>query len=240
MAAFASQAAEAIVKAGYYRQIEKLSLKNDTQFREFTKALARTVDAKDPYTYGHSESVTRYSLMIAKEMRLDREQTRAIEIGGQLHDMGKIGISEYILNKPDRLTDEEFKSIQRHPEIAADILKDTKSLKDIRDLILHHHERFDGTGYPAGLKGKEIPLGARILTVADSYDTITSHRAYRRSLSKEEALDEIRKKSGTQFDPEIVRAFLKVINARQKKFETLNKRQAGSGELLTRVFKKAS
>ncbi|MDP1808408.1 MAG: GAF domain-containing protein, partial [Actinomycetota bacterium] len=132
MSAFAAQAAEAIMKAGHYREIEKLSLQNDTQFREFIKALSKTVDAKDPYTYGHSEVVTSYSMEVAAELGLSGEETRSIEIGGRLHDMGKIGVPENILNKPGKLTEEAFASVRRHPEIAADILKDTESLKDIR------------------------------------------------------------------------------------------------------------
>lgn len=241
MIAFAAQAAEAIVKAGYYRQIEKLSLKNDIQFREFTKALARTVDAKDPYTYGHSETVTRYALEIAKEMGLDKQQLRSIEIGGRLHDMGKIGVSESILNKPGPLTEQEYQSVKRHPEIAADILKDTKSLKDIRDLILYHHERFDGRGYPVGLKGKEIPLGARILAIADTFDTITTKRAYRQALSRKDAIEEIKKSSGVQFDPNIVKVFLKVLRRRKlRMIDGKNKRIHGLSPGLPRIVRKAS
>ncbi len=215
MIAFAAQAAEAIEKAGYYNKIEKLSIKNDNQFKEFTKALAKTVDAKDPYTYGHSEAVTNYTLQIAKEMGFNEEKLRLLEIGGRLHDMGKIGVAEHILNKPGGLTDEEFKEIQRHPEIGARILQDTSSLKGIRDLILYHHERFDGKGYPTGLKGKDIPLGARILAVADTFDAMTSHRAYRKALSRKVAVAEIKKCSGTQFDPEIVDVFLKVLEKKR-------------------------
>ncbi|MDP1809137.1 MAG: GAF domain-containing protein, partial [Actinomycetota bacterium] len=212
MNAFAAQAAEAITKAGHYREIEKLSLQNDTQFREFIKALSKMVDAKDPYTFGHSEVVTRFSVEVAAELGLSDEETRSIEIGGRLHDMGKIGVSENILNKPGKLTKEEFASVRRHPEIAADILKDTESLKDIRDLILYHHEHYDGTGYPAGLMGDEIPLGGRILAVADAYDTMMSQRAYREPMSKEAAVAELLRCRGSQFDPRIVDCFLKVIS----------------------------
>ena len=215
MMAFAAQAAEAIEKAGYFSRIKKLSVKNDNQFKEFTKALARTVDAKDPYTYGHSEAVTNYTLQIAKEMGFNDEKLRLLEIGGRLHDMGKIGVAEHILNKPGGLTDEEFKEIQRHPEIGARILQDTSSLKGIRDLILYHHERYDGNGYPTGLKGKDIPLGARIMAIADTFDAMTSHRAYRKALSRKIAITEIKKNSGTQFDPEVVQAFLKVLEKKR-------------------------
>jgi len=217
MSAFAAQAAEAIVKADHYREIEKLSLQNDTQFREFIKALSRTVDAKDPYTFGHSEVVTRFCLEIADELGLDEQETRSIEIGGRLHDMGKIGVSENILNKPGKLTEEEFASVRRHPEIAADILKDTESLKDIRELILYHHEHYDGTGYPAGLEGEDIPLGARILAVADAYDTMMSRRAYREPMPKEAAVEELKRCRGSQFDPRIIDIFLKVISRHRLK-----------------------
>lgn len=215
MNAFASQAAEAIEKAGYYQKIERLSITNDNQFKEFTKALAKTVDAKDPYTYGHSEAVTNYTLQIAEEMGFNEEKLRLLEIGGRLHDMGKIGVAEHILNKPGGLTDEEFKEIQRHPEIGARILQDTSSLKGIRDLILYHHERFDGKGYPTRLKGKDIPLGARIMAVADTFDAMTSHRAYRKALPRKVAVAEIKNCSGTQFDPEIVDVFLKVLEKKR-------------------------
>jgi len=211
--AFAAQAAEAIVKAGHYRQIEKLSLQNDRQFREFIKALSRTVDAKDPYTFGHSEEVTRYCLAIAQALALGEQDTRDIEIGSRLHDMGKIGVPEAILNKPGKLDPRELATVQRHPEIAADILKETESLKDIRDLILYHHEHWDGSGYPAGLKGEEIPLGSRILSVADSYDAMCSRRAYRAPLPQQTAVAELKRCAGAQFDPDIVKVFLAVIDS---------------------------
>lgn len=211
MSAFAAQAAEAIVKAGHYQQIENLSIQTDRQFREFTKALSRTVDAKDPYTYGHSEQVTRLCLAIADSLDLDEQETRTIEIGSRLHDMGKIGVPEAILNKPGKLTPEEMAIIRRHPEIAADILKDTESLDEIRELILHHHEKWDGSGYPAGLKGEEIPLGSRILSIADAYDAMLSHRAYRDPLPKHVAINELKRVSGTQFDPQIVESLLAVV-----------------------------
>ncbi len=213
MNAFAAQAAEAIVKAGHYREIEKLSLQNDRQFREFIKALSKTVDAKDPYTYGHSEEVTHLCLEVAEAMGLDERQTRSIEIGSRLHDMGKIGIPEAILNKKGKLSPEELRTVQRHPEIAADILKDTESLKDIRDLILYHHEHWDGSGYPAGLKGQEIPLGSRILAVSDAYDAMISRRAYREPLPRDAAAAELRRNAGRQFDPLIVDLFLRIISA---------------------------
>ncbi|MCK4267629.1 MAG: GAF domain-containing protein [Actinomycetia bacterium] len=213
--AFASQAAEAIIKADHYHQIENLSLKNDNQFREFVRALARTVDAKDPYTYGHSEAVTRFSVLIAEKMGLKEEEKRAIEIAGRLHDLGKIGVSEVILNKPGLLSKDEYKSVKRHPLVGAKILKYTDSLTDVRNLILFHHERFDGSGYPDGLKGEEIPLSARILTVADSFDTMMSKRPYRDSLTKAQAIEELTKCSGTQFDPKIVETFLGILRSKK-------------------------
>lgn len=212
MIAFASQAAEAIARTGYFQQIQKLSLENDRQFREFTRALARTVDAKDPYTYGHSDAVTRYALAITRELHLDKRLRREIEISGRLHDIGKIGIPEQILNKPSRLTDEEYRDIKRHPEIAAAILKDTSSLQSIKQVILFHHERYDGSGYPAGLKGEDIPLGARILAVCDAFDTMTSDRSYRKSLGLEKARQELIDGKGAQFDPAIVDAFITIID----------------------------
>lgn len=212
MTAFAAQAAEAIVRTGYFEQIQKLSLENDRQFREFTRALARTVDAKDPYTYGHSDAVTRYAISIAQELKLDKRQRRDIEISGRLHDIGKIGISEYILNKPSRLSEKEFEDIKKHPEIAAAILKDMSSLQSIKQVILFHHERYGGGGYPTGIRGEEIPLGARILSVCDAFDTMTSDRAYRKSLGIEKARQELIDGKGTQFDPAIVDAFISIVD----------------------------
>lgn len=180
------------------------------------RALAAAIDAKDPYTRGHSERVATYALMIAERMGLSSEQKDALEMASYLHDIGKIGISEDILLKPGKLSDEEMGRMRHHPLIGANILKPVSFPWPILPVVRHHHEHFDGSGYPAGLRGEEIPLLARILTVADSYEAMTSDRPYRRGRSTEEAITELRSCSGSQFDPKIVEAFVDVLELIQR------------------------
>jgi HD-GYP domain-containing protein (c-di-GMP phosphodiesterase class II) len=173
-------------------------------------ALAATVDAKDPYTYGHSHDVTDFSIAIAEEMGLDEAEIRTLRMAAVLHDIGKIGIDGAILRKPGRLTDDERAEMNRHPVIGADIVAPLDFLKDAMPLILFHHERYDGSGYPSGVSGEAIPLGARIIAAADSFNAMTSTRTYRAAMSLDEALAELRANAGTQFDPAVVDAFLRV------------------------------
>jgi putative nucleotidyltransferase with HDIG domain len=179
------------------------------------RALAAAIDAKDPYTRGHSERVATYALMIAERMGLASEQKDALEMASYLHDIGKIGISEDILLKPGKLSDEEMGQMRHHPLIGANILKPVSFPWPILPVVRHHHEHYDGGGYPAGLRGEEIPLLARILTVADSYEAMTSDRPYRRGRSTEEAIAELKRCSGSQFDPKIVEAFVEVLELAQ-------------------------
>lgn len=176
-------------------------------------ALAATVDAKDSYTYGHSRKVSEYAIRIAEDMKLPEEQINNIRTAGLLHDIGKIGIPDSILNKQASLTLAEWGPIKTHPEIGVEILRHVIELENCLPLILHHHERFDGKGYPSGLIGDSIPLGARILTIADSYDAMTTPRPYRGRMSCEDALCELQKHSGTQFDPELVERFCCIVKA---------------------------
>jgi len=184
------------------------------EYRSTLGALAAAIDAKDPYTHGHSERVTRFALLTAKALRLTRKDLDSLEYGGLLHDVGKIGISDSILTKTGRLTIEEFAILKRHPAIGGDILKNIAFLADARELVVHHHEKYDGSGYPDGLKGLDIPLGARILAVADAFDAMTSDRPYRHSLGTSAALEELRLYSGTQFCPEASNAFVAAVTAR--------------------------
>ncbi len=170
------------------------------------------IDAKDPYTRGHSRRVAMYAAEIAKRMRLSEDEVQNIYYAGLLHDAGKISVPDAVLNKPGRLTEDERRQIQDHTIAGGKMLKTMTSLRGIRETALYHHERYDGTGYPEGLKGASIPLYARIVGVADSYDAMSSNRVYRRHLNKDEIIEEIQKGSGTQFDPDIVIYMVDMIN----------------------------
>jgi len=165
--------------------------------------LANSIEAKDPYTRGHCQRVMEISCELARALKLSEEEIKDLRYAAILHDIGKIGISANILNKPGKLTDEEFNEIKKHPLIAYNILKDVEFLKNGLNAILQHHERYDGKGYPNGLKGDEICIFARIMCVADAFDAMTSDRPYRKGMDMESALKEIKRCSGTQFDPEI-------------------------------------
>ena len=181
-------------------------------YKSTIKALAATIDAKDPHTRGHSQRVTEYALMGAAALSLPPEELEVLEYAGILHDMGKIGIAESILTNPGPLAPEEWEIMRRHPRIGANILEEIPFLEKARRLVLHHHERYDGNGYPDGLKREDIPLGARLLAVADAYEAMTSPRPYReRPLTHKEALEELERNMGTQFDPEVATVFVDVV-----------------------------
>jgi putative nucleotidyltransferase with HDIG domain len=173
-------------------------------------ALISAVDAKDTYTCGHSERVALLSRRLAKQAQLSDHEVERIYMAGLLHDVGKIGVPEAVLQKAGRLTDEEFAEIKKHPEIGARILRDIKQIEDIIPGVMHHHERWDGRGYPCGLAGEDIPLMGRIICLADCFDAMTSSRTYRKALPFETALEEIRRCAGTQFDPGLAEAFLQI------------------------------
>lgn len=177
------------------------------------KVLAKAIDAKDHYTLSHSEFVAKYAVAIAEEIHLSTREIEVITEACELHDLGKIGIADSLLCKPSSLTPQEWEEIRRHPVTAAKILEPLNFLNDVIELIRQHHEHYDGSGYPAGLKGEEILLGARIIHLADAYEAMTTPRAYRKTpFTKEEALYEIKRKSGTQFDPKVVEAFLRIAD----------------------------
>lgn len=176
------------------------------------KTLISVINAKDKYTYGHIERVVVYARMLAEKLELNEEEKKNLIYGAYMHDIGKINISKDILNKRMALTDEEWNILKQHPNEGVEIIKSVDSLQDISSVILYHHERYDGKGYPDNLKGEEIPYNARILTVVDSFDAMTSERPYNKRKTYGEAIDELRRCSGTQFDPKIAEAFIEVIS----------------------------
>lgn len=173
-------------------------------------SLVKALEAKDFYTRGHSQRVTLYSVAIGTKLGLSPSSLEDLRQAAILHDLGKIGVKEAVLNKPNKLNDEERAEVMRHPQVATMILHPIPFFRKLLPAILHHHERFDGLGYPGGIGGKRIPLESRVMTIADAYDAMTSDRAYRASLPAEEAVSEILRCSGTQFDPELVSVFLSV------------------------------
>ncbi|MBL4591041.1 MAG: HD-GYP domain-containing protein [Phycisphaerales bacterium] len=192
--------------------LENMALYNE-QNRTFVgtvKAMSSAIDAKDRYTQGHSERVAMLSAKLAEQIGQSENEIERIRISGLVHDVGKIGVPEAVLCKPGRLTDEEFDLIKLHPTIGYDILKDIPSLSDILPGVLHHHEKWDGTGYPSGLAGESIPLMARIMAIADTFDAMSSNRAYRAGMPRAKVLAEIQRCSGSQFDPELVPHFLAI------------------------------
>ena len=189
--------------------LENIYLLDDLKSAYFytIKAIANSIEARDPYTKGHSERVARFSKAIAEEFNWDKNEIELIDWGGVLHDVGKIGIRDSILNKPGKFTDDEYNEIKLHPLIGTQIVKDISFLEPIIPYVLEHHERFDGKGYPGGVAGENISIKGRLLAVADAFDAMTSDRPYRKALKPEDALKEILRNGGTQFDPEVVRAF---------------------------------
>lgn len=181
-------------------------------YLDMVQTLRYTVEAKDSYTRGHSDRVSEYSVLIGEKLGLPAEQIKTLRIGGLFHDIGKIGIPDSILLKPAKLTDEEYSQIKNHPSIGAHILGSAAIFQDIIPIVKHHHERYDGNGYPSKLKGEEIPYLARIAAVADTFDAMTSRRSYRGPIDVEHVKEEIKRCEGTQFDPQIAEVFIEILN----------------------------
>jgi HD-GYP domain-containing protein (c-di-GMP phosphodiesterase class II) len=177
-------------------------------------ALSQAIDAKDGFTRGHADRVSRIAGAIAREMDLSEKQIEEIELAGMLHDIGKIGVEDQILMKPARLDPHEQELMRRHPIYGASILEPSESLRPLAPLVRHHHENYDGTGYPEGRRGEEIPLGSRIIIVADAYEAMTSDRIYRKAIGHERAMDQLNRYKGIQFDPKVVRALATLIEER--------------------------
>lgn len=196
----------------YIKQIENIKdIELEKERLASIEILRRTVDAKDTYTRGHSDRVSEYSVLIGKKLKLSEDKLKLLKIGGLFHDIGKIGIPDSILLKTSKLTDDEYNEIKKHPSIGAHILENSSIFKDIIPIVLYHHEKFDGCGYPAKLKGEDIPFLARIVAVADTFDAMTSKRSYRDVLALDIVKQEFIKFSGTQFDPVVAKVFLEIL-----------------------------
>jgi putative nucleotidyltransferase with HDIG domain len=206
-AALASDAAMAIRNAQLFEDLKREAARNHGQFIQTLIVLGSAIEAKDAYTRGHTERVTKYAVALARQMNengsscLDEKFIENLYISGLLHDIGKIGVPESILNKKDKLTDEEFEVMKQHTVRGVEIVRPLSLAKESIDGIMHHHERYDGKGYPAGLTGEDIPLSAAIISVADAYDAMTSDRPYRKGWNKNDAINQILQFSGIQFNP---------------------------------------
>lgn len=203
LAAFAVQSTIALSNAQLYSDLRR-------SYKDTVRVIANAVEARDPYTAGHSERVTQMAIALARELGWTEEQIEWLEIGALLHDIGKIGISDAILRKPTQLTIFELAEIRQHPVLGGKMLESVQVLRPILPYVLYHQERYDGRGYPFGLAGDQIPIEGRLLAVVDTLDAMTSNRPYRKSMTLEQALDEILRNRGTQFDPDVVDALLRV------------------------------
>lgn len=213
------------------QEIKEINAKLKSTYEELEKAylesietLRYTVEAKDTYTRGHSDRVSEYSYLIGKYLNLPEEDLKRLKLGGLFHDIGKIGVPDSILLKTERLTDDEYSEIKNHPAIGAHILSNATMFQDIIPIVKHHHERYDGKGYPGKLQGENIPYLARITAIADTYDAMTSKRAYRDPLSIDIVKAEFEKNSGTQFDPKLVPVFLDILNNHYDEIEEIQKK----------------
>jgi putative nucleotidyltransferase with HDIG domain len=205
VSAIAQQAGLAIDRAKLIEDLENL-------FFESIRTIVAALEAKDRYTCGHSERVTTYAVEIARELSWNEKDLNTLNLSALLHDVGKIGIPERVLLKPGKLTAEEYEVMKQHPVIGAEIIKHLKNAGAIIGGIRHHHERWDGAGYPDGLKADQIPMMARIIQMADSYDAMTSHRPYRKGMSHEEVVSEVKRCQGSQFDPKVAEIFLALLS----------------------------
>lgn len=198
--------------------------KLEKAYMESVETLRFTVEAKDTYTRGHSDRVSEYSVLLGNKLNLPAEDINTLKIGGLFHDIGKIGVPDSILLKTSKLSDDEYSEIKNHPSIGAHILSNATIFQNVIPIVKHHHERYDGNGYPGKLKGEEIPYLARISAIADSFDAMTSKRTYRDSLSLDIVKSEIERCKGTQFDPELADKFLDILNSNYDKIDAIMKK----------------
>ncbi|MCX6836172.1 MAG: HD-GYP domain-containing protein, partial [candidate division Zixibacteria bacterium] len=196
---------------GKREQTEEIIGSLERLYLEVFDSMAGQVDRKDKYTKGHSDRVAALALLLAKELGLRTHMVKTVVAAGLLHDIGKINVPDEILNKPGKLTNDEFNHIKKHPELGVTLLRAKEFPWDIKPLILHNHERIDGSGYPLGLKGEDIPLGARIICVADVFDALTSDRVYRKAFDTARALEIMNEESGKTFDPVLLKSFVRLI-----------------------------
>lgn len=201
-----SQAAVAMENAKLYSRLHET-------FLQTTEALAEAINSRDPYTGGHTQRVREYGLMIADSIKLTGNARESLRMAAVLHDIGKIGIDDAILQKTGHLTDRESALMKAHPEIGARILGHVSEMTDVIGGVRHHHERFDGRGYPSSLAGEAIPLNARIISIADAYDALTTDRPYRKASSPEKALAQLNEGAGSQFDPALLAFFAEIVRA---------------------------
>lgn len=201
------------------KRIDELKTENKTVCEMAARSILKALDAKDHYTYGHSMRVCYFSMVLGRELELNSEEMYDLQMSALFHDIGKIGTPDAVLNKPTRLTDEEFQIMKEHPMQSFDILRGFTTFEEIAKNAKHHHERYDGRGYPDRLKGEEIPLYARIILIADTFDAMTSTRVYRKGLPYNVAFEELIEFSGTQFDPGLVKHFIKGMKKEQAKNE---------------------
>ncbi|MDD5648048.1 MAG: HD domain-containing protein, partial [Dehalococcoidia bacterium] len=188
-----------------------VSVNSEAEVLSTIYALAATLEARDKFTYGHSRRVSRYAVAVAEKLNLAPEQVTLVSAAALLHDIGKVGIPDSVLNKSEKLLDEEWELLKQHPRLSATIVGHVPSLSACLAAVRHHHERWDGGGYPAGLKGEAIPIEARILCVTDAFEAMISERPYRTALTFKQAVAELEKCAGTQFDPNIVRTFIPIV-----------------------------
>ena len=203
--------------ADTYKQLEQA-------YMESIQTLRYTVEAKDTYTRGHSDRVSEYSVLIGEALGLPEEDIKKLKIGGLFHDIGKIGVPDSILQKDGKLSDDEYSEIKNHPSIGAHILSTASIFQDILPIVKHHHERYDGKGYPSQLAGENIPYLARITAVADTFDAMTSKRSYRDSLPLDYVISEFEKCKGTQFDPKIADVFLDILKNHYDKLKEIQEK----------------